>query len=155
MKVFRRHAISELFAALMLVAITLSFGSFVTYSAINYYGLSDLAAQQAANSQQQAASKLISIVYANVVPGSGGCVTSYNGVVEGTILDLGFYNYGSAQFNTAVVYLNDTFYSGYGFSPLAPGNFTTWQLSTLSCIHASGQTLLISDSSGSEVQLET
>ncbi|MDG6918612.1 MAG: hypothetical protein JRN62_04150 [Nitrososphaerota archaeon] len=155
MKISRRYAISELFAALMIVAITLSFGSVVTYSAMNYFGLADSAAQQSANTQQQAASKLISLVYANVVPGSGGCVASYGGVEEGTILDLGFYNYGSAQFNTAVVYLNDTFYSGYGFSPLAPGNFTTWQLTTVSCMHSSGQTLLISDSSGAEVQIET
>lgn len=150
MKFRKRRAVSELLATMMMIGVTLSLGGYVTVAAINQFGLAQSTDSAAAMVQQQSAGKLVSLVYATVTP-SGSCPT-YEGESEGT-LALELYNYGTATFTPAEAFLNGTLYPGSG--GVAPGSIGAFTFSSPPCVHPSGQTVLLADAYGTEVQLGT
>ena len=150
MKFQRRRAVSELLATMMMIGVTLSVGGYVTVAAINQFNLAENAASLAALVQQQSAGKMISLVYSTVAP-SGSC-PAYGGSSEGT-LTLQLYNYGTAAFTPTEAFDNGTLYSGTG--SLAPGSMAAFTFTSPSCVHPSGQTILLVDSYGSEIQFGT
>jgi hypothetical protein len=156
MRIKRRSGVSELYAAIMMVGVTLAFGSFVASAAINQFNLSTYSGSLAAQVQEASAGKQISFVYFVIAPGSGSCTGTYRGVTEGENATLALFNYGSVGMNPTEIFVNGTLlYSGAGFGDIAPANMTTFSLTLDSCAHASGQTILLVDAYGDEVQFAT
>lgn len=154
----RRPAVSELYASLLMIGVTVSFGSFVAVSAVNQFNLSGYSGSLAASVQQGSAGKRISFIYFTDAPGSGSpsCTAVYHGIMEGKTSTLALYNYGSAGMNPTEIFVNDTLqYSGTGFGTISPAGMTTYTLTLTSCAHPTGQTILLVDSSGDEVQFGT
>lgn len=139
-----------------MIGVTLSFGSFVTMAAINQFNLSTYSGSLAASVQQGSAGKQVSFIYFAVTPGSGSCVTAYQGVTEGKTSTLALYSYGSVGMNPTEIFVNGTLqYSGTGFGTIAPASMTTYTLTLSSCAHPTGQTILLVDAYGDEVQFGT
>jgi len=146
----KRRAVSELLATMTMIGVTLSLGGYVTVAAINQLGLAQGSASAAAMVQQQSSEKLVSLVYATVAP-SGGCPT-YDGSSEGTLV-LELYDFGTVAFGPAEAFINGTLYAGTGTIP--PGSIGAFAFSSPSCVHASGQTIVMVDPYGVEIQLGT
>lgn len=153
---FGRRGVSELYASLLMIVVTLLFGSVVTVAAINQFNLSTYSGSLAETVQQASAGKLISLIYFTISAGSGSCTTVYNGVTEGTNANLALYNYGFVGMNPTEIFINGTLlYSGTGFGNIAPGSMTIYTLTLPSCAHPTGQTILLVDAYGDEIQFET
>jgi FlaG/FlaF family flagellin (archaellin) len=146
----RRRAVSELLATMMMIGVTLSVGGYITMAAINQFNLAENAASLAALVQQQSAGKLVSLVYSTVTP-SGTC-PAYGGHSEGT-LTLELYNYGTTTFAPSEAFDNGTLYAGTG--SIAAGSMGAFAFASPPCVHASGQTILLVDSYGNEIQFGT
>ncbi len=158
MQMNRRAAVSELYASLLMMGVTVSFGGFVAAAAINQFNLSTYTGSLASSVQQATAGKLISFVYFTVAPGSGtpSCSTTYQGVTEGKTSTLSLYNYGTASLNPTELFVNGTLeYSGTGLGNIVPASLTTYTLTLSSCAHPTGQTILLVDAYGDELQLGT
>jgi hypothetical protein len=139
-----------------MIGVTLSFGSFVAVAAINQFNLSAYSGSLAESVQQASAGKQISYLYSAVVPSSGSCTSVYQGVTEGKTIVLSLYNYGSAGMNPTEAFVNGTLqYSGTGLGNIAPSSMTTYTLTLTVCAHPTGQTILLVDAYGDEVQLGT
>lgn len=144
----------------MMIGVTLSVGGFITVGAINQFSLAQNSASLAAAVQQASVEKLVSLVYGTVNEGSGGCATTYNGYTEGTTFTLALYNYGTVAFTPSELFDNSTLisssnWSGAPSNSIAPGSMTTFTVTLTSCAHPSGQTVLLVDSYGDEVQVVT
>jgi hypothetical protein len=144
----------------MMIGVTLSVGGTVTVGAINEFNLSQNSASLAAVVQQASAGKLVSLVYDTVMQGSGGCSTVYSGYTEGTTFTVALFNYGTVPFTPSEVFDNATLlssgsWSGAPSNTITPGSMTTFTLTLASCIHPSGQTILLVDSYGDEAQVGT
>jgi hypothetical protein len=156
MRLKRRSGVSELYAAIMMVGVTLAFGSFVASAAINQFNLSTYSGSLAAQVQEASAGKQISFVYFVVAPGSGSCTGTYLGVTEGENATLALYNFGSVGMNPTEIFVNGTLlYSGTGYGDIAPASMTTYSLNLGTCAHASGQTILLVDAYGDEIEFGT
>jgi hypothetical protein len=151
----RRVAVSELYAAILLIGVTLSFGGVVAVSAMNQFNAGTSASSQGLMAQAASAGKEIALVYGVVPsPGSGGCTTTYGGLLEGTGYTLAIYDFGTTSFTPAEIFDNGTLLSGTPYPTATPGSLTTYSL-TLGCAHAPGQVFLLVDSSGTVIQLGT
>jgi flagellin-like protein len=148
----RRRGVSELYASLLMVGVTLSLGGAVVVAASSQFGLAANSASLGASLQQSSAGVQVSLVYAAVFP-SGSCPT-YQGVKEGTSLTVALYNYGAADFAPAELVVNSTAYQG-GYGTLALGSLGAYTITLGACAHSSGQTVLAVDSLGDEVQFGT
>ena len=135
---------------MMMIGVTLSVGGYITMAAINQFNLAENDASLAALGQQQSAGKLISLVYSAVTP-SGTC-PAYGGHSEGT-LTLELYNYGTVTFTPSEAFDNGTLYSGTG--SIAANTMAAFTFTSPSCVHPSGQTILLVDSYGNEIQIGT
>ncbi len=151
----RRRGISELYASVLMIGATLSLGGFVASSAVTQFSRSTGSYSLAAAVQAASSGKQVSLVYGLVsAPGSGGCTKAYGGYSEGTAYVLVLYNFGSVGFTPSRVFDNVTLLSGGPYQSLAPGTMATYSF-TLACAHSSGQTFLLVDSAGDEVQVGT
>jgi hypothetical protein len=147
--------VSELYATLLLMGVTLSFGGLVATSALQQISLQSGASSAAASSQAAAAGKDLALAFGTVpAPGSGGCRQSYAGFLEGTGYTLALFNYGSRAFAPAEVFDNGTLLAGGPYGAALPGRLTTYSL-TLGCSHPSGQEFLLVDASGAVEQIGT
>jgi hypothetical protein len=149
----RRTGVSELYAAMLMIGITLVFGGFVTGAAISQFGLASYSASVGAAVQEASVGKLVSFVYGVASP-SGSCPV-HGGVNEGTAYTIALYNYGTANFTPIEVFFNGTLYTGGGYGIVPTASLTTFTLTLSSCAHSSGQTVLLVDAHGDEVQFET
>ncbi len=155
-KTRRRRAVSELYASVLMIGVTLAFGSFVAAAALNQFNLSTYAGSLAAGAQEASAGKQVSLVYGTVpTPGSGGCTTAYKGVTEGTGYTLVLYDYGSVSFTPTKLFVNGSLYSGSLGMTVPVGGMGIFTLTLPSCVHPSGQTFLFVDLNGDEVQVGT
>jgi hypothetical protein len=152
----RRSAVSELFASLLMVGVTLAFGSVVTATSVNQFSTTGNSYSLGVSVQESSAGKQVSLIYGTVpVPGSGGCATTYRGYTEGTAYSVALYYYGSVPFTPAEIFDNGTLLSGGPYGTIAAGSMATYNLTLPSCAHPSGQVLLLVDANGDEVQVET
>ncbi len=137
-----------------MVGATLSLGGYVTAAAVTQFGLVTSSASVSSSVQDRTAGTLVSFVY-SVTTSPGSC-PEYGGAPEGGALTVAVFDYGSTPFTPVAAALNGTLVAGT-FSSVAPGSMGTAVLEapTGVCVHASGQTVLLEDSSGGEVQLET
>jgi hypothetical protein len=138
---------------MLMVGATLLFGGFVTATAISQFGVSGYSASLGTAVQEASSGKLVSFVYGVATP-SGSC-PAYRGVNEGTTYTLALYNYGTASFIPTELFLNSTLYGGGGYGAVPTGTLTAFTLTLPACTHSSGQTVLMVDAHGDEVQLET
>jgi hypothetical protein len=145
--------VSELYASLLMVGVTLSLGSLVTGIALGAFGTAASSATFADSLQQQDAGKEVAFVDASV--GTPASCPSYQGVQEGQTLTFALFNYGSAAFTPDEVLLNGTVYYSSSFQPLAAGAMGTYQVALVppgACAHPTGQSILLTDASGVEFQ---
>jgi hypothetical protein len=139
----------------LLIGVTLSFGGVIAVSAMNHFNSTVGSASIGVSGAASSLGKDVSLVYGTIPnPGSGGCTAVYNGVREGTGFVLALYGYGSSQFTPTEVFDNGTLLTGNSFGTVTPGSVAVLSLS-LSCAHPSGQTFLLVDAKGDEVQVGT
>jgi hypothetical protein len=137
---------------MLMVGVTLAMGSAVVVAAVGQFSTQANSASVGANLQRSSVEIRVSLVYALVAP-SAGCPLD-DGAQEGTTLMLSLYNYGSAPFAPAGVGVNSTFYQST-FPVLDAGTMGTYSIPLGACAHPVGQTILLFDSQGDEVQIET
>ena len=145
----RRRGVSELYASMLMVGVTLSLGGVVVAAALGSFGQAENSASIGASLQGTEAGTQVSLVYASVTP-SGSCPV-YRGAQEGTSLTIFLFDYGEIAFSPSEFAVNSTFYQG-NFSAIGPGALGEYTLALGSCAHPSGLTMAAADSSGDEVQ---
>jgi hypothetical protein len=138
---------------MLMIGVTLVFGGFVTSAAISQFNLASYSASLGASVQEASFDKLVSFVYGVASP-SGSCPL-HNGANEGTAYTIALYNYGTVSFTPTEVFFNGTLYTGGGYGTVPTASLTTFTLTLSSCAHSSGQTILLVDAHGDEVQFET
>ena len=161
-----RRGVSELYSSILMVGVTLVFGGIVTSAAIGQFNGSTTAGALGVQEQEASAGKQVSMVYGTVVPGSGGCTSTYKGpdgkpYAEGRTYLLALYDYGDTSFSPYEVFDNGTLLAVGGYSTItaaagggAPAPVQN-ALALPSCAHPGGQTFLLIDSAGDEVALGT
>jgi len=148
----QKGGISELYASVLMVGVTLTVGGLVASSAMGQFALANDSASLSAMTQEASARIQIGLVYL-VAISSGSCPV-YGGYREGTTVRMAIYNYGGVPFTPAEIILNGTVYTG-NYAPLGPGTLGTYALTATMCLHTSGQTVIVADSAGDEVQFES
>lgn len=143
---------SELYASVLMVGVTLSLGGVVVAAAIGSIGQAQGASSLGASLQESASGRELSLVYATVA-WSGSCPT-YVGEVEGTSMTLALFDYGAYGFTPVEIVINSTIYAG-NYSAISPGNLGQYTISLGSCAHATGQVITAIDAEGDEVQVDT
>jgi hypothetical protein len=148
--------VSELYASLLMLGVTISLGSVATGLIANQFGLSTTAAGAGAALGESSAGIQLSFVYATVTSSSGCPV--FGGAPEGNVLVLTIFDYGATRFVPVVIVVNGTVYYSSTYPTLNPGGMGTYRLPLIppgSCAHSWGQTVLMADSAGEGFQLET
>ena len=145
-----RRGISELYASMLMVGVTLTMGGLVASAALGQFGLANSSSSVGASLDQSSADVMVGLVYLTVT--SSGSCPIYEGYHEGATASLALYDYGSVGFTPAEVVVNGTAFPGT-YSYLAPGTLGIFQLSLGLCARAPGQTVFLADALGDEVQL--
>ncbi len=140
---------SELYASVLMIGVTLSLGGVVAAAALNQFGLANGSASQDAGARQSAAGVDLALVYAAVSP-SAACPT-YSGYQEGTTLTISIYNYGAGPFTPSELAVNSSVYAG-AYATLGAGALGTYAIPLGTCAHPSGQTVLVLDVAGEGTQ---
>jgi hypothetical protein len=146
----KQKGVSELYASMLMIGVTLSLGSFVAFAALGQFGLAANSASLGAGLDQSSAEMQIGLVYA-AVASSNSCPMS-GGVHEGVSLSLALYNYGAASFLPSDLLVNATAYSGT-FGAIGPESLGLYTVALVGCAHSSGQSVVVADSSGDEFQI--
>ncbi len=144
-----RRGVSELYAAMLMIGVTLLVGAVVVLSATNQFGLVANAESVGASIQRSASGVQVALVYAEVA--SSKSCPSYQGINEGTTLSISLYNFGSTQFNPSIIAVNATAYSG-SFPTIGPQGIGYYSVGLGSCAHSGGQTIVAIDPTGDELQ---
>jgi flagellin-like protein len=147
----KRRGVSELYAAVLMIGVTLSLGSMVVAAATSQFGLASSSAYQSFLLRQNSAGVQIGLVYAAVSPGQG--CPSYRGYQEGMRFTLGLYDYGTVGFQPAGFVVNATDYGG-AFAQMQPGALASYTFTLSACAHRSGLTVVAYDAGGDVVQFE-
>lgn len=140
---------SELYASMLMIGVTLALGGVVVAAALGSAGQADRSASLGASVQQQGDGVQLSLAYAAVL--SSGSCPSYQGAGEGDALSVSVFDYGTAGFTPSELVVNSTTFSG-GFQPVSPGALQTYTVALGSCAHAAGLTIFLADSRGDEFQ---
>ncbi|MDE1853619.1 MAG: hypothetical protein KGI38_07720 [Thaumarchaeota archaeon] len=147
-----RSGVSELYAAVLMIGVTISVGSLVVAAASSQFGLAADSASLGSSIQQTSAEVQLGLVYV-AVPPSGSC-PSYQGFQEGTTLTVALFDFGSAGFSPAGFVVNSTVVLG-SYGTVGPGALGQFVVALGSCAHHSGLVILAYDSAGDEVQFGT
>jgi len=140
--------VSELYASLLMIGVTLSVGSVVIFSVMNQFGLVANADAAEAYLQNSAPGTRVALVYL-AVASSKACPT-YQGSYEGTSLAVSLYNFGTSDFHPAELVVNATVFAG-NFETLTPGSMSVYTIDVGSCTHSSGQSVIALDALGDEI----
>lgn len=144
-----RRGVSELYASMLMVGVTLSLGSVVVAAALGTFGRAESSASLGASLQGTESGTQISLVYVSVKP-SSSC-PAYRGVPEGTLLTVYLFDYGGTPFSPSEFAVNSTVYAG-NFSAMAPGGMGQYAVTLGSCAHPWGLTIVAADAVGDGVQ---
>ena len=150
----KRRGVSELYASMLMVAVTLAFGGAASALAMGQFGLAASSASLSGSLAQRSSGTQVSLIYAYA--GQGSC-PAYKGAPEGTTLSLILSDYGSSRFAPVAAFVNGTIYAS-NYPVVSPGGTATVAIPLLpsgTCAHSSGQTVLLVDSDGDEVQFAT
>ncbi len=144
-----RKAVSELYASMLMLGVTLSVGGLVSYAAVGQFGLAADSAMVGASLGQTSAGVQLGLVLVSVA--SSTSCPSYAGYSEGTALTLSLYNYGTSDFTPVEIILNSTAYPG-AYGTLGAASLGAYTVTLSSCAHPAGQTIVVVDSLGDEVE---
>ena len=147
-----RKGVSELYASMLMVGVTLSLGSVVLAAALGAFNQSAGAESMGTSLQESASGVQVSLVYAAVAP-SGSC-PAYGGAREGTSLSLALFDYGTVGFAPTELTVNSTVYQG-SFPAVSPGAMRLYTITLGTCAHHSGQSIGAVDAEGDEVQFDS
>lgn len=147
-----RSGVSELYAAALMIGVTITLGSLVAAAAGTQFGLASDSLSLGSSVQQTSAEVQLGLVFV-AVPPSGSCPL-YQGFQEGTTLTVGLFDYGRAGFSPAGFVVNSTVVTG-SYGTVGPGALGQFAVALGSCAHHSGQVVLAYDSAGDEVQFGT
>ena len=147
----RRSGISELYASMLMVGVTLVLGGLVTSSAIGQFSFAGSSASLVGAVGANPGSE-IGLVYFVAVP-SGSCPAD-QGYREGTSVNMAFYDYGDSVFAPVEIALNGSVYAG-SYVPIGPGGMGAYSLNLASCARSPGETVTLVDRQGDEVQFAT
>jgi len=158
--------VSELYSSILMVGVTLAFGSVVTSAAIGQFNGATGGGALEARAQEATAGKQVSLVYGTVVAGSGGCTAVYRGpdggaYAEGKTYVLVLYDFGGVPFTPYEVFDNGTLLAVGGYATIAAqanGQGSTPVANTLAlpaCAHPAGQSFTLVDAVGDEVAVGT
>ena len=139
---------------MLMVAVTLAFGGAASALAMGQFGLVASSASLSGSLAQRSSGTQVSLIYAYV--GQGSC-PAYKGTPEGTTLSMILFAYGSSRFAPVVAFVNGTIYAS-SYPIVSQGGSATIAIQLLpsgTCAHSSGQTILLVDSDGDEVQFAT
>jgi hypothetical protein len=148
--------VSELYASLLMLGVTISLGSVATGLVANQFGLTTTTAAVAAAGDENSAGIQLSFIFATTSSASG-CMT-YRGVPGGTVLEVAVFDYGSSSFLPTTMVVNGTVYYSSSFPTVPAGGMVTYRLSldpAGTCAHPWGQTVLMVDAGGDVFQFET
>ena len=135
-----------------MVGVTLAVGGLVASSALGQLAMANDASSLSAMAQEASVRTQLGVVY--ILAESSWSCPLYGGQHEGTTLEIAIYNYGGTAFKPAQMIINGTLFAG-DYTPLAPGSLRTYALVGTTCSHSSGQTLIVENSAGDEVQFES
>lgn len=145
-----RRGVSELYASMLMIGVTLSLGSFVTFAALGQFGLATGSASLGATLQQSSAETQLGLVYVAVA--SSSACPSLGGVEEGTTLTLALYNYGTTSFTPSAILVNATSFPG-SYSAVPSGSLGLFAVTLANCAHSAGQSVVVTDTSGDVLQV--
>ena len=145
----RRVGVSELYASMLMVGVTLAMGSMVAAAALGQFGLSNGSAAESAALMQSASGVDLSLVFVSV--SSSGSCPQFGGYNEGTTITVSIFNYGVSAFTPSEIMDNSSVFSG-AYPTTAPGSLGEYTLDLGRCSHSAGQTLLALDSTGEGFQ---
>jgi hypothetical protein len=135
-----------------MVGVTLTVGGLVASSALGQFAMANDSASLGAATQEASAGIQIGLVY--LATTTSRLCPVYGGYHEGTTIEIAVYNYGGTAFIPEEIILNGTLYAGK-YTPLSPGSLGTYAITMSTCSHFSGQTVILVDSAGDEVQFES
>jgi hypothetical protein len=141
--------VSELYASVLMVGVTISLGSVLVAAALGSIGQAEGASSLGASLQQAASGRELSLTYV-AVASSGSC-PGYAGAREGTTMTLALFDYGADGFTPVEIIVNSTIYPG-NYSALSPGIMGQYTVALGACAHSTGQTITAVDALGDEVQ---
>lgn len=141
---------SELYATVLMVGVTISLGSVLVAAALGSIGQAQGASSLGASLQRSASGKELSLTYI-AVASSGSC-PDYMGAAEGTQMTLALFDYGSNGFTPVEFIVNSTIHPG-AYPGLSPGTMGQYTVNLGGCAHSSGQTVTVVDSEGDAVQV--
>jgi len=147
-----RRGVSELYASVLMVGVTISLGSIVVAAALGSIGQAQEGSSLGASLEESASGRELSLAYAAVL--SSGSCPAYMGVTEGTAMTLAFFDYGAVGFTPVEFMINSTTYPG-NYSAISPGTIGQYAISLGTCAHPTGQTLTAVDAEGDGVQVES
>ena len=147
-----RSGVSELYASMLMVGVTLSVGGLVSVAAMGQFGLAADSASLGATLEQSSAGVQLGLVYTSVLS-SSTCPT-YGGYTAGTSLTQALYDYGTSDYTPVTIVVNSTAYSG-NYATMGAGSLAAYTITLTSCAHPPGQTIVAFDSSGNEVDVES
>lgn len=137
---------------MLMIGVTLSVGSMVSVAALGQFNQAAGESSLGASMGVRGAGTLVSLLYV-VVPSSPSC-PSYGGVEEGVSVTVSVYNYGTQGFTPSLLAVNSTVFPG-NYAEVLPGAMGDFTVALAECAHASGETLVLADSTGEVFQFES
>jgi hypothetical protein len=137
---------------MLMIGVTLSLGGIISIAALGQFGLATDQASLGSSLEQRSAGTQLSLVYASVTPASS--CPSYRGEEEGTNLTVAVFDYGTVGSTPVEIMVNSTAHSG-AYATVPSGGLAAYSVTLGTCAHGPGQSILLVDSVGDEVQLGT
>jgi hypothetical protein len=144
--------VSELYASVLMVGVTISLGSVLVAAALGTIGQAEGATSLGESLQQSASGRELSLTFVTVA--SSGTCPSYMGADEGTTMTVALFDYGADSFAPVEIIVNATIYPG-SYTALSPGTMSQYAVPLEGCAHSTGQTITVVDAQGGEVQVAT
>lgn len=140
---------SELYASMLMIGVTLSLGSLVAAAALGQFTQAAGESSLGASIGVHSAGTLVSLLYVTV-PSSPSC-PSYGGVGEGTTIYVFVFDYGSQGFAPSLLIVNSSVFPGR-YPELHPGSMGVFTVPLGVCAHASGEAVVLADTAGEVFQ---
>ncbi len=147
---------SELYASLLMLGVTLSFGSVVASMAAGQFAQGTSSASLGSALQAESSGRQLAFIY-SVSTAQGSC-PNYEGAPEGSTLILTFLDYGSQPFTPDQILVNGTSYYSTSYQTIAPGTAASYAVALApagTCVHSAGLSIMLTDTYGDEAQFET
>jgi len=144
------RGVSELYASVLMVGVTISLGSVLVAGALGSIGQAEGASSLGASLQQSASGRELSLTFLTIA--SSSSCPRYLRANEGTTMTLALFDYGAEGFTPVEIMVNSTIHPG-NYSAISPGTMGQYAIALGACAHSTGQTITAVDAQGDEVQV--